>query len=228
MCIRDSLRLEHAQSHDSSVICRSAQADGYLSVAHCLVLNHLDSETLKHIVSGELSVPGGYPEGWAKEFGAPFPPTVATAQSVASNPNGAAPAVPDASVSQQDAQASSENSASTDEHIDVGVHATVAAPTAVATAPAAKQGNKGKRNEALSDNGVEKQLAEPKATRSSGTGAAYVTVHDKPASLAVALPVKKLTRSRARRSLGGKEIHQPELPLAAGGAVAAAWVAVRQ
>jgi hypothetical protein len=54
--------------------CRKAQSDGYRSVSHSLVLNNLDTAALSAIRAGSLLVPGGYPEAWAKEVGAPFPP----------------------------------------------------------------------------------------------------------------------------------------------------------
>lgn len=219
---------------DASICCRAAQADGYVSVAHCLILNHLDPENLKQVVSGKLSVPGGYPEGWAKEHGAPFPPTAADAQAVAPNLAGAvavaSPAAVDApAVEEEEAAASgggssqSSHSACTGEHLDVP-HATDAATTDPNTTSATRKGKKPsqrKRNTAPSQNGGAGELAGSKLTRSSATGAAAVT------ALAVASPVRKATRAHARRSLSGKEIVQPALPLAAGGSVSAAWLSAR-
>jgi len=43
-------------------------------VAHCLVLNRLEPDTLAAIRAGTLLVPGGYPEKWAQDHEVPFPP----------------------------------------------------------------------------------------------------------------------------------------------------------
>ena len=207
---------EKFQREDSQAVicCRRAIAEGYLSVAHCLILNQLEPETLKKIASGELSVPGGYPEGWAQEHGVPFPATGAVIPSVVSNPNGAAPAVPDASVREHDAQTSSQSSRSA---CDLDDCDTMAAAPVDTTTSTANKGKSGKPDASLSGNGEDKQLTAPKSARSSATGA-----------LTVSIPVKKQTRSQTRRSLGGKAILQPELPPTAGGAVAVAWRTARK
>ena len=53
---------------------RTAQAEGFKSVSHRLVLTQLEPDTLAAIVNGSLTVPGGYPKSWAKEVSAPYPP----------------------------------------------------------------------------------------------------------------------------------------------------------
>ena len=43
-------------------------------MSHRLVLTQLEPDTLAAIVNSSLTVPGGYPESWAKEVSAPYPP----------------------------------------------------------------------------------------------------------------------------------------------------------
>lgn len=208
------------------VHCRRAQADGYLSVAHCLILNNLDPDTLKLVVVGELPVPGGYPEDWAKEHSAPFPPIAVEGGAGASNPAAAGSdpaAAPDVreEAEGRDSSSQSSHSACTDEHVDA-----LCDPEAVTTAPAgneptaSRKGKKKPLQRSIMSSNSNGELVDANIPRSSATGAAAVSVKD--SVLAVAVPVKKATRSRARRSLGGKEVEQPALPVA-GGAMACAW-----
>ena len=66
--------MPRAVAHADWAVCRSAEAQGFKSVSHALVLSNLADAARAAIAAGTLLVPGGYPEAWAREMCAPFPP----------------------------------------------------------------------------------------------------------------------------------------------------------
>lgn len=219
--------------------CRRAQADGYLSVAHCLILNNLDPETLKNIVAGNLSVPGGYPEDWAKEHGAPYPPVSLGDTTVNHPPAVIVEADPHTVVHEQDAghpEAScsqSSHSACTGERLG-DLQPSAAAenvtrdmePSAAVAADKTKKLSNDNLHRKSSARGCTAKAACPMLTRTSVTGAKVEAA--KASSLAVAVPVRKATRASCRRSLASNAVEQPALPPAPGGSVATAWLSARR
>ena len=51
---------------------RAALSEGYASVAHYIVLNKADPDTIKRVLSGDIQVAGGYPTTWAESVNAAF------------------------------------------------------------------------------------------------------------------------------------------------------------
>lgn len=110
--------------------CRSAEAQGFRSVSHALVLSNLSDAARAAIVAGTLLVPGGYPEDWATVAGAPFPP-LAVAR--------AAPPPP-AQASSDDGTATSESAADAPAYDEAAAPSEAEAEAAPPPPPAADAG----------------------------------------------------------------------------------------
>jgi hypothetical protein len=158
-------------------------------------------------------VPGGYPEDWATEHGAPFPPVASRANAVAEA------GVLEEGRSSGAPSSQSSHSACTGEQCDmlrstdkVTTVPDGGKPAALPVLQSDNPTNSSQLNAESSQKGNGGDQEDTKPSRSS-------------ASLAVAVQVKK-TRVRARRSLSGKEVIQ-DLPPATGRRGATAWLSAR-
>eukprot|EP00892_Ulva_mutabilis_P010435 jgi/Ulvmu1/7764/UM039_0072.1 len=185
---------------------RAALAEGYLSVAHCLVLNRLAPDALNAVRAGTLLVPGGYPEKWAEQHGAPFPPPIIAA---CAHPS-------------QESEEGTEEAAGTLRDERPVVNSGAPAEASAASEGTVARGSSGAVSEATLDETASRAAARPplapvggvmKNKQSAHNGAAKQAATVRNAAPPAKAPVArrgKITRSMAK-GLSGVVIEQPVL-----------------